>query len=569
MAISYVGSASASASSIPSLPAGRQLLDLEIVWAFNSASTTQPTLPSGWKRIANNPGTTCNLVVAYRWCVDTSDTSGTWTNATNLDCEVYRGIYGAGDSEIATSTTTAVIIPANFPYQTGGNSWIAGAIGHRTATSLGTTPSGLTARGSVGTNPILAAYDTNAGVASFTNKSFTANTTSGSASTSIELLGAYSMWDPSARGGSGEFLLNSTGLVSTLSTNPASATSATATLGRTTGKYVYKVTSGNLTSGLSIGLSTNASTTLGSSSSSVAWAMTGAVTCNGSTIGTAATWGASTALYVAVDLTNALGWFRVGTGGNWNNSGTANPDTGTGGFSLSGLSLTAAICPARGAAAGAGTETTGFTIDGTAASHGLTTFSPWDTFSTGVAGTLATTEGADTAAFAGSLNAIAALAVTEGADTAAFTGAVVVSGALAVTEGADTASLSGLTAALGTLAATEGADSAAMAGQVVTAGSLATTEGADTAAFAGSVVSGPSGSLAATEGPDAAAFAGKVISSGPLATTEAADVAAFAGLLAARGGLAVTEAADAAAFNGSVSGVLGPGQTAQLLLAGL
>jgi hypothetical protein len=46
------------------------------------------------------------------------------------------------------------------------------------------------------------------------------------------------------------------------------------------------------------------------------------------------TWTAGSVVDVAVDLGGAVIWFRV-SGGNWNNSGTANPATGTGGVSLS------------------------------------------------------------------------------------------------------------------------------------------------------------------------------------------------------------------------------------------
>jgi hypothetical protein len=37
---------------------------------------------------------------------------------------------------------------------------------------------------------------------------------------------------------------------------------------------------------------------------------------------------------IAVDLDNSRIWFRNGAAGNWNNSGTANPATGTGGVSI-------------------------------------------------------------------------------------------------------------------------------------------------------------------------------------------------------------------------------------------
>lgn len=40
---------------------------------------------------------------------------------------------------------------------------------------------------------------------------------------------------------------------------------------------------------------------------------------------------------IAVDITSGLLWFRVSPSGQWNGSGTPNPATGTGGFSLSGM----------------------------------------------------------------------------------------------------------------------------------------------------------------------------------------------------------------------------------------
>src|SRR5262249_52287183 len=40
---------------------------------------------------------------------------------------------------------------------------------------------------------------------------------------------------------------------------------------------------------------------------------------------------------IAVDVSAALIWFRVGAAGQWNASGTANPATGVGGFSISSI----------------------------------------------------------------------------------------------------------------------------------------------------------------------------------------------------------------------------------------
>ena len=98
-------------------------------------------------------------------------------------------------------------------------------------------------------------------------------------------------------------------------------------------------------------------------------------------------------------------------------------------------------------------------------------------------------------------------------DSATFTGAEGFTGTLAATEGADSAAFSGVSTfgVAGTLAATEGADAAAFSGTVGAApitGTLAATEGADTALFAGSVAGAVTGTLAATEGADGASFTG-------------------------------------------------------------
>lgn len=62
----------------------------------------------------------------------------------------------------------------------------------------------------------------------------------------------------------------------------------------------------------------------------------GSVMINGTVIGTGQTYGSGDMVSVAVDLGAQLIWVRANAG-NWNNSGTANPATGVGGFSISSL----------------------------------------------------------------------------------------------------------------------------------------------------------------------------------------------------------------------------------------
>jgi len=55
---------------------------------------------------------------------------------------------------------------------------------------------------------------------------------------------------------------------------------------------------------------------------------------SGSTLGTLA---AGNVIGIAIDLNAQLGWLRLAPSGNWNGSSTANPATGVGGISLSGI----------------------------------------------------------------------------------------------------------------------------------------------------------------------------------------------------------------------------------------
>lgn len=115
-----------------------------------------------------------------------------------------------------------------------------------------------------------------------------------------------------------------------------------------TGKFCseYTVTtysSNNVQTGVAVGGATLNSTFLGFDSTNSAGDFNTATAAylNGSSIGSVTTYTQTDIRSVAVDLGAQLIWFRTVTGGvtlgNWNNSGTAHPATGTGGLSLSGI----------------------------------------------------------------------------------------------------------------------------------------------------------------------------------------------------------------------------------------
>jgi hypothetical protein len=152
-----------------------------------------------------------------------------------------------------------------------------------------------------------------------------------------------------------------------------------------------------------------------------------------------------------------------------------------------------------------------------------------------------------------------------------------ITGTAAPTEGADTSAASGtLTANIsGTLAQTEGADTSAASGNVTGSktGTVAVTEGADTSAASGTIQTFITGTIAATNGDDTSAGSGTVTApnsiEGTAAIIELADTLAASGIrnTTITGTIAVTEGADfttASAGNGYLPGLTGKETPEQL-----
>jgi hypothetical protein len=146
------------------------------------------------------------------------------------------------------------------------------------------------------------------------------------------------------------------------------------------------------------------------------------------------------------------------------------------------------------------------------------------------------------------------VAATEAADTLAASGQVLISGTVAATEANDTLAASGSVIVTGTVAATESADTLAATGAVLVSGTLAATEENDTLAASGLVSSGVAGTVAATEANDTLAATGGVLIAGTLAATEENDTLAASGelVLPITGTVAATEENDVLAASGLV-----------------
>lgn len=88
---SFVVGAATGTDSV-TMPA-HQAGDLIVAFAFRDGSTTLPTLPAGWtSRLAPTGANSCSMRLATKIAASSSETSGTWTNATSLIVLVLRGV---------------------------------------------------------------------------------------------------------------------------------------------------------------------------------------------------------------------------------------------------------------------------------------------------------------------------------------------------------------------------------------------------------------------------------------------------------------------------------------------
>ena len=140
--ITYIGQASGVTSA--TLPA-HQVGDLILAFAFNDASTTTPTLPTGWTNIGTDTTATGRASLSYKVASTNSETTGTWTAATTVIFLIYRGVDVANITGLETSsngTATSITYQANGFWK--GLSRVVAFVGHRSAnTSIETPPTGL------------------------------------------------------------------------------------------------------------------------------------------------------------------------------------------------------------------------------------------------------------------------------------------------------------------------------------------------------------------------------------------------------------------------------------------
>lgn len=147
--ITRVGQNSAEANTV-TIPSGHQVGDFLLVFAFRDGSAVNPTVPAGWTTITNTLDTTSGSAsVGWKIAASSSETSGTWTNATGLIVLVYRGvdnpspwIAGTTSNAVSTTITYGGITDANLKGVSGYR--ICAIAAHRSIdTTIDTPPTGM------------------------------------------------------------------------------------------------------------------------------------------------------------------------------------------------------------------------------------------------------------------------------------------------------------------------------------------------------------------------------------------------------------------------------------------
>lgn len=150
MAISRVGSGSAQATSTIAIPT-HQVGDLIIISA-NRNNTTPATIPSGWITQISSGGSGVSNVTGWKLAETTTETSGTWTNASALHVAVYRASDGILVVSSPVATSTAALATITYGTVTNGLAYRAGVLDNwyfasafqlNSANSLETAPTGM------------------------------------------------------------------------------------------------------------------------------------------------------------------------------------------------------------------------------------------------------------------------------------------------------------------------------------------------------------------------------------------------------------------------------------------
>lgn len=161
--------------------------DLLVAWVSRDGNVSAPTIPSGWNSVVSGGASSLGFVLARKVATSTTESSGTWTNATSISICQYRpsagyslstGAYSSG----VNSTGTNALYPALTLQDTSGYSWVQCNYAHRSSdiAASDATAAGLTVRAFNQDATDTQAVHTTGKVTSFAGATVTYTGTSGS-----------------------------------------------------------------------------------------------------------------------------------------------------------------------------------------------------------------------------------------------------------------------------------------------------------------------------------------------------------------------------------------------------
>jgi hypothetical protein len=301
----------------------------------SSAGTIQPFQKLALRAGASaSPSTTVNVTVTV------GGVSESWSVTTAAAALTISGTPGVGTVGTAYSFTPTVA---------------GGTPGYTFAVISGVLPPGLSINSATGTVSGTPTVATSGGVTIRVTDSLGATADLVGASFVINPAVTALAWDASLVANSPPQLTFTASNV-TVSTNANTAGArfarTPASTGESSGKHYFRCEFSGTTGARGYGVGTTQTGTnngvVGGTINTQRWWWTGTTAAtNSGTVGMGSNVSNVNAQYeCAVDLDSNLIWFRV-VGGLWNNSASANPTTGAGGFSISGRS-TAAVHPMCG-----------------------------------------------------------------------------------------------------------------------------------------------------------------------------------------------------------------------------
>jgi hypothetical protein len=188
--------------------------DLLIAIIYRHDSTTAPTDASGWKLLTSSSSNSNHIRVLCKVAANGSETFGTWTNATQVACVVYRSdasllLWTASTNSGGGTTTSVTYNTVTAREIHNSSAFFVGAVGLRLNDSDGdTAPSGMTNIVNIAgvSDGELAVHDTNAEVSNWSATTFTA---SGSVVHRTAVVSVLETMHPVPTGGGGEYFYGS------------------------------------------------------------------------------------------------------------------------------------------------------------------------------------------------------------------------------------------------------------------------------------------------------------------------------------------------------------------------